>query len=476
MNILMVASEAAPFAKTGGLADVLGALPAALTERGQRVAVVIPAYRENYYPSPTREAYRNLWIPIGPGYMVDIRETTDRGVAYYFVDCPALYDRDGIYGAGTADFPDNHVRFAVLSMAAIGVGRHLFSADVLHLHDWQAALLPIYLREHFRGDPTFRRTKTLLTIHNLGYQGIFGPEVVPQIGLDPRWMNPEQLEFFGDVNFLKGGIAWSDAISTVSKGYAREIQTPEYGFGLDGFLAKHGPITGMVNGVDYSQWNPEHDPYIARTYSAADLSGKRECKQTILAEYGLPNDNLERPLIAMISRFASQKGFDIFAEAASRLLQEDLSLVVLGSGDPSYELMFRALAEAYPNQVGVRIGYDNALSHRMEAGADMFLMPSWYEPCGLNQIYSLKYGTVPVVRATGGLDDTIDEDTGFKFREYSGDALLEAARQALKVFQNKEQWARRCVRAWKGISRGTPRPANMWICIGGWWRAESFSR
>jgi starch synthase len=448
MKILMVASEATPFAKTGGLADVLGALPAALVERGEQVAVVIPAYRENRYPQPPREVYHDLFIPIGPGYLVNILEATrdqtvNRGVAYYFVDCPALYNRDGIYGAGPVDFPDNHLRFAVLSLAALGVARHLFAPDLLHLHDWQAALGSLYIREHFRGDPTFRRVKSLLTIHNLGYQGIFGPEVAPQIGLDPRWMNQEQLEFFGDVNFLKAGIAWSDAVSTVSKGYAREIQTPEYGFGLDGFLRKHGPITGIVNGVDYRQWNPEHDPNIAQSYSANDLSGKRACKRAILAEYGLPHDNPDRPLLAIVSRFASQKGFDILADAAPRLLQEDLSLVVLGSGDPVYESMFQALARAYPDQVGVQVGYDDRLSHRIEAGGDMFLMPSQYEPCGLNQIYSLKYGTVPVVRATGGLDDTIDEDTGFKFRDYSGDALLESVRLALKAFQNNDQWARR---------------------------------
>src|SRR5579859_2102823 len=259
MNILMVTSEATPFAKTGGLADVLGALPAALTERGEQVAVVIPAYRENHYPQATREVYRNLWIPIGPGYMVNIQQLVDNGVTYYFVECPALYDRPGIYGSASGDFPDNHLRFAVLSMAALSVARPLFAADLLHVHDWQAALTPVYMREHFRGDPTFRRTKSLLTIHNLGYQGIFAPQVVPQIALDPRWMNPEQLEFFGDVNFLKAGIAWSDAVSTVSKGYAQEIQTPEYGFGLDGFLRNHGPIAGIINGVDYRQWNPEHD-------------------------------------------------------------------------------------------------------------------------------------------------------------------------------------------------------------------------
>ena len=448
MNILMVASEATPFAKTGGLADVLGALPLALAERGEHVAVVLPAYRENRYPRPTREAYRNLWIPIGPGYRVDIQQITlqqtgDRSVTYYFVQCPALYDRDGIYGTAAGDFPDNHLRFAVLSMAAIGVARHLFRPDVLHLHDWQASLAPVYLREHFQGDPTFMGVKTLLTIHNLGYQGLFPPEALPEIALDPRLMNPDQLEFFGRVNFLKAGIAFSDAVSTVSKGYASEIQTPEYGFGLDGFLRRHGPITGIVNGVDYNEWNPEHDPHLARDYSASDLSGKRACKQALLAEYGLPQDNLDRPLLAIISRFAAQKGFDILADAASRLMQEDLNLVVLGSGDLPYESMFRALAQTYPGKVGLHVGYDTGLSHRIEAGADMFLMPSRYEPCGLNQIYSLKYGTVPVVRATGGLDDTIDEGTGFKFRDYSGDALLDTVRMALKAYQDLDSWVRR---------------------------------
>jgi starch synthase len=445
MNILMIASEATPFAKTGGLADVLGALPAALVERGEQVAVVLPAYRESRYPNPTREVYRSMWIPIGPGYMVDIQQSSlqvgDRGVTYFFVQCPALYDRDGIYGTAAGDFPDNHLRFAVLAMAGVGVARYLFRPDILHLHDWQAALAPVYIREHFRGDPTFLGVKTLLTIHNLGYQGIFGPEVLPQIALPASLMTPDALEFFGRVNFLKGGIAWSDAVSTVSKGYAREIQTTEYGFGLDGFLRKHGGVTGIVNGVDYSEWSPEHDPNIAQSYSPGDLSGKRVCKRALLEECGLPQDDPDRPLVAMISRFAAQKGFDILLDAAPRLLAEDLSLVILGSGDLPYERMLRDLAASYPGKVGLRVGYDTGLSHRIEAGADIFLMPSRYEPCGLNQIYSLKYGTVPVVRATGGLDDTIDEGTGFKFRDYSGDALLGAVRRALTAFQNEDQWA-----------------------------------
>ncbi len=439
----MVASEATPFSKTGGLADVIGGLPAALAARGEQVAVVTPAYRQNQYPSPPREAYRNLWIPLGPGYSVDVWELTERNVTFYFVHCPPLYDRDGIYGTSSGDFPDNHVRYGVLSMAALGVARHLFPANIIHTHDWQTGLVPVYIREHFFGDPTFFGVKVLFTIHNLGYQGLFPPSAISQIGLDPRLLNPEQLEFFGKLSLIKGGIAWSHGVSTVSKGYAREIQTPEYGFGLDGFLHKHGPIAGIVNGVDYEEWNPENDPYIARNYSVNDLSGKRECKRAILEEYGLPAENLDRPLIGIVSRFASQKGFDLVAEIASKLLDEGVSLVVIGSGDLVYESMFRRLAQVRPDQVGVHIGYDNPLAHRVEAGADIFLMPSRYEPCGLNQIYSLKYGTVPVVRATGGLDDTIGEDTGFKFQEYTGKALLQAVQavhSAVTAYGDQDEW------------------------------------
>ncbi|HEV2691148.1 MAG TPA: glycogen synthase GlgA [Bryobacteraceae bacterium] len=440
MNILMVASEATPFAKTGGLADVLGGLPAALAAHGEHVAVVMPAYRANVYPDAPREAYRNLGIPLGPGLSVDINQTIDRGVTFYFIHCPPLFDRAGIYGEGW-DYADNYLRFAVLSMAALGVSRYLFRPDIIHTHDWQAGLVPVYIREHFDLDPTFSGVKVLFTIHNAGYQGIFGPEILPLIALDPRLFNPEQLEFFGKVNYLKGGIAWSHAVSTVSKAYAREIQTPEYGFGLDGFLRKHAPIHGIVNGVDYSEWSPEHDPYIASNYSIDDLSGKAACKRALLAEFGLPGQANSQPLIGIVSRFARQKGFDLIADIAATLLEEDLSLVVLGSGEAEFESLFSDLATVRPDKVGVRTGYDNALAHRIEAGADMFLMPSRYEPCGLNQIYSLRYGTVPVVRATGGLDDTIDEETGFKFRDYTGSALLGAIRSALEAYQDLDRWA-----------------------------------
>jgi starch synthase len=433
MNVLMVASEAAPFSKTGGLGDVIGALPAALAGAGENVGVVTPAYRRNSYPSAPREVFRNLWIPLGPGFNVDIYASIERGVTVYFVHCPPLFDRDEIYGS-----PDDFLRFAVLSMAALGVVRHLFPAQIIHVHDWQAALVPVYLREHFLSDPTFTGIKTLYTIHNLGYQGVFGREILPMVGLNPGLYNPEQLEAWGNVNYMKGGIGWSHAVSTVSKGYAREIQTLEYGFGLDGYLRKHAPIHGIVNGVDYEEWNPEHDPHIERNYSAADLAGKRECKRALLAEFGLADS--ERPVIGIVSRFAKQKGFDLIAEVASQLLEADISLTILGSGEWEYESMFRHLAAVRPDKVGLRVGYDEALAHRIEAGADMFVMPSRYEPCGLSQIYSLRYGTVPIVRATGGLDDTVDEGTGFKFQEYSGGALLGGLGAALAVYRNRTEW------------------------------------
>lgn len=448
-KILMVASEATPFCKTGGLADVMGSLPVALQQRGESVAVVIPGYRVNHYPGPLREAYRNFWIPLGHGFTVDIYERVERDVTFYFVMCPPLFDRDGIYSDGGWGYGDNYLRYAVLSMAATGVARHLFRPDVIHCHDWQSALVPLYVRYNFRNDPTFFGFKFLFTIHNLGYQGEFGPEILRQIGVDPKLHNPGQLEFYGRVNYMKAGIYFSDAISTVSKAYAREIQTPEYGFGLNGYLRAQDRLHGILNGVDYTEWDPQTDRYIAKNYSVNDLSGKRECKRALLADFGMPAEAMDRPLIGIVSRFAEQKGFDLFAGIASWLLDQDVSLVVLGSGDWNFEQMFNHLHAAQPDKCGVWIGYDNALSHRIEAGADMFLMPSRYEPSGLNQMYSLRYGTVPVVRATGGLDDTIDEGTGFKFWEYSGAALMDAIQAALTAYRNQDVWTAMMLRGMK---------------------------
>jgi len=439
VKILMVASEATPFAKTGGLADVLGSLPPALVRLGDEVGVVMPKYRV----AETHGAER-IWLAmplwVGPHrYSVDILRLVHRGVHYFFVDCPPLYDRAEIYG----DYPDDHIRFALLSQAALGIARHIFRPAVLNAHDWQAGLLAPYLKTTFAGDPTFFGLRTLLTIHNLGYQGNYPAAAFDDLGLDPGLYHPGGLEFWDRVSFLKAGIVWSDAVNTVSPTYAREIQTPEYGFGMDELLLTHsGKLSGILNGVDYDEWNPETGPYQVAHYSARDLSGKLASKKALLAEMRLPA-NPTRPLIGIVSRFADQKGFDLVEGIAPWLADQDVAMVALGSGQKKYEDMFRQLAALRPDKFAVRIGYDDALSHRIVAGADMFLMPSQYEPCGLSQMYSLRYGTVPIVRATGGLADTVDESTGFKFVDYTPEALQAAIQQALDAFEKPGAWIAR---------------------------------
>jgi starch synthase len=437
----MVSAEASPWAKSGGLADVLGALPAALTAAGHTVAVVIPRYM-NARDAPARRVVDQLPIPLGPEvYYIDIWQLESPGTTFYFVDHPGLFGRAGLYGDERGDFPDNHIRFAVLSKAAIEIARRLFAADILHCHDWQASLVPVYLKDARIVDPAFLDVRTLLTIHNLGYQGMFSRRDLRDIGLPDALYQQGALEFLGGISFLKGGIVFADALNTVSPKYAREIQTPEYGFGMDGLLrARRGVLSGILNGVDYTQWNPETDPFIAAQYSAGDLSGKRTCKRELLRETGLPEAANGRPLLGIVSRFTGQKGFDLIAAAAPQLFEEDVYLVALGNGEPAWEELFRNLAADFPDRISVTFGYNESLAHRIEAGADIFLMPSRYEPCGLNQMYSLRYGTVPVVRATGGLDDTIEEDTGFKFAEYSGSALLDAVRSAAQAFADQDAW------------------------------------
>jgi starch synthase len=436
----MVSSEAAPLAKTGGLADVVGSLPSALQAYGDDVAVLIPRYGSIDLKG-LRRVFDRLPIHLGATrYDASVYQAPAE-FPFYLLDCPPLYDREGLYGESGVDYPDNHIRFAVFCRGAIAVARTLFKTEVFHCHDWQAGLVPAYLRTTFAADPTFLGVKTLFTIHNLGYQGLFPKTVLPELALDPALFRPDGLEFFGSVSYIKGGIALADALNTVSPTYAREIQTPEYGFGLDGALrARTDALTGILNGIDYRTWNPETDPLIPARYSAEDLSGKRACKEGLLAEFGLPRDAMERPLIGTVSRLTRQKGADLLTEVAAQLVAEDAYLVALGNGDPEYEEFFQSMAAEFPGRVAVRIGFDNGLAHRIEAGADMFVMPSHYEPCGLNQIYSLRYGTVPVVRATGGLDDTIDTGTGFKFQEYTGAAFLEALREAMRAYANGPAW------------------------------------
>jgi starch synthase len=440
LKILMVASEAAPFAKTGGLADVVGSLPAALAALGHQVAVVLPRYAAIDIKS-ARRVYENLDVWFGPDRYRSTLYAVGDTVPFYFVDCPPLYDRKGFYGDAAGDYPDNHIRFAVLARAALTICRDLFRPDILHCHDWQAGLVPAYLHSTFANDPTFMAIRTLFTIHNIGYQGLFPEEALPEIGLDATVFHPGGLEYWGKVSLLKAGLVYSDRLNTVSPTYAREIQTPEYGLGMDGILRdRSAQLTGIVNGVDYAQWSPEHDPHIAANYSRDDLAGKEVCKADLIAEFGLPPEAREQPLAGIVSRFTSQKGADLISAIADRLAREDMRVVALGTGDAEYEALFARMAADFPGRFAVRIGFDNALAHKIEAGADMFLMPSRYEPCGLNQIYSLRYGTVPIVRATGGLDDTINEDTGFKFSDYSGEALLLAIQKASVLWRDRAAW------------------------------------
>jgi len=436
----MISSEAAPLAKTGGLADVVGALPSALLPFGHSVAAIIPRYASIDLRT-ARRVWDNLPVHFGANsYSVSIYQAV-ADYPLFLVDCPPLFDRKGLYGESGLDYPDNHIRFAVLCRAALGIARVLFRTDIFHCHDWQTGLVPAYLRTSLATDPTFLGCKTLFTIHNLGYQGLFPRSALADVGLDPSVYRPDGMEFFGQVSYIKAGIQFADALSTVSPTYAREIQTPEYGFGLDGCLRdRAGVLTGILNGVDYADWNPHSDRLIPAHYTSEDLSGKQECKRQLLAEFGLPPQAMDRPLIGIVSRLTRQKGADLLAEIASQLLAEDVYLVALGTGEPEYEAYFSQMQQDYPARIAARIGFDNALAHRIEAGSDIFLMPSHYEPCGLNQIYSLHYGTVPVVRATGGLDDTIDEETGFKFSEYSGRALLEAVRAAVSAFADPIHW------------------------------------
>jgi starch synthase len=430
MRVLMVASEAIPFAKTGGLADVLGALPAALVRLGHEVDVVIPRYRG-----------------------IAFHETESGGARVIFLDNPHYFDREFLYGVGNRDYDDNPARFGFLSRGALEwAARTGLRYDVVHAHDWQAGLVAVLLGTTFRGHPTLGGTPAVFTIHNLAYQGIFGPEWLPALGLDRELMHVNALEFWGRVSFLKGGILFSQLITTVSPRYAQEIQTPEFGFGFDGILrSRASDLVGILNGIDYDQWDPERDVHLPMPFSASYLEGKAGCKRAVLESYGIPVSDaaMARPLVGMISRMVDQKGFDLLAAIADRLPELDANFVVLGTGERRYEDMWRTLAARHPERVGARIGFDEGLAHRIEGGADLFLMPSRFEPCGLNQMYSLRYGTVPLVRATGGLADTVrnydprtGEGNGFTFAEYSPAALLGTLRSALDIYKDRETWRR----------------------------------
>lgn len=448
MRIAFAASECVPFSKTGGLADVVGALPRALAELGHNVSVFVPKYRQTQLDSP-KTLIRSITVPFDDQYRFCsvLDGGIHSGVQFYFIDYPPFFERETLYGTSLGDYHDNAERFALFSRAVIEASKVLGLPDVFHCHDWQSALIPVLLRTLYEEDPAYRMVPTVFTIHNIGYQGLFSPDTLPLLMLPWDLFTITKLEFYGKLNFLKGALVYSDYITTVSRKYALEIQTAEYGFGLEGVLrARAGVVAGILNGVDYDEWSPEKDKFIAARYSANNHAGKAECKRDLLKSFGLPPDST-LPVVGIVSRFAAQKGFDLIAQVADRIVREDLIVVALGSGDKEYEDLFRRLNKQYPQKFALKIAYDNALAHKIEAGADMFLMPSRYEPCGLNQIYSLRYGTVPVVRATGGLDDTIEpfdpvteRGTGFKFHEYSGEALLETLKRALAIYQDRNAW------------------------------------
>ncbi len=449
MHIAFAASECVPFSKTGGLADVVGALPRALAQLGHQVSVYSPRYRQTKLSGP-ETVVRSITVPFDDRYRFAsiVSGGHHQGVRYFFVDYPAYFDRDALYGTPAGDYPDNAERFALFCRAVLEGSKVLGVPHVFHCHDWQSALVPVMLRTLYAEDPAFREVGCAFTIHNMGYQGLFPSEILPLLMLPWDLFTMSKMEFFGQVNFLKGALVYSDFITTVSKKYSQEIQTSEYGFGLEGVLrARAATVTGILNGVDYEEWSPECDKFIAARYSRQDLSGKAKCKQDLLAAFGVTETNSNLPVIGIVSRFAAQKGFDLISQIMDRLAREELIIVALGSGDREYEEMFQRLNRQFPQKIAVKVAYNNELAHKIEAGSDMFLMPSRYEPCGLNQIYSLKYGTVPIVRATGGLDDTIEpwdarsgKGTGFKFTEYTGEALLLTIREALRAYRDQTSW------------------------------------
>jgi starch synthase len=452
MEILFVSSEVAPWSKTGGLGDVAGALPRALAARGHAVSVVSPRYGS----IDARQAgfVRKEGVVRVRGEATAAWVKKGKPTVWLLEHERLFGSRRGLYGEGGHDYGDNAERFAFLCRAALALpGATGMRPRIVHGNDWQTGLVPFLLRHEHAQDPNLAGARTVFTIHNLAYQGVFPKGVVPHLGLPWDVFRYEAMEFHDQLNFMKAGLVFADALTTVSPTYAREIRTPEGGHSLDSLLRHRArDLHGILNGIDVEAWSPATDPNLPARYSARALSGKGRCKAALQRELGLPV-RAEVPLAAVVSRLAEQKGIDLLVAAIPELLARDAQLVVLGSGERILEEALARAASGRPDRMAVRLGFDEALAHRIEAGADLFLMPSRFEPCGLNQLYSLRYGTVPVVRAVGGLEDTVEDydgwahGTGFKFRDYHPAALLLAVRRALDVHRDR--------RAWRGlVSRG----------------------
>jgi starch synthase len=442
-RVLFVTPEIHPLIKTGGLADVSGALPAALGELGVETRVLVPGYPKVLAGAKNkrlRHTFRDL--PEADEVRLLSASLPSSGVPLLIIDCPMLYQRDGgpYQNPVGADWPDNAQRFALLSRIGAILGSDAsplaFRPDIVHCNDWQSALIPAFL--HFMPG---KKAATVMTIHNLAFQGIFPPHVVAEVDLPPSSFSIEGVEYYGNFSFLKAGLYYADHITTVSPTYAREIQQEALGFGLQGLLShRSDKLTGIVNGIDTSDWNPATDPHLVQGYGVKQMAGKTANKLALQEKMGLKCDP-DIPLLGMISRITQQKGGDLLLEIAPQLLQENVQIVLLGTGETLLENGFRNLAHAHPEKVGVRIGFDEGLSHLVEAGADLFLMPSRFEPCGLNQMYSQRYGTPPIVHATGGLTDTVEDGvTGFIFSPMTAEIFLASIRRALAAYRNKQAW------------------------------------
>jgi starch synthase len=454
LRILMIASEAYPFSKTGGLADVAIALPRALARLGHDLTLITPRYRGVAGGDRVASIAVDL---AGHTFHADLLAAPlYSGVRTLLVDCPELYDRPGIYGEGVAEYGDSPVRYGFLSAVAL---RFALSEptppQIVHSHDWQTGLALAYLRANgsrLALPQVPNPLGTVFTIHNLAYQGLFDKEWVPRVQLGWEGFTLQGFEFWDRLSFLKAGVNFADCITTVSPTYAGEIQRPEYGEGFDGIMrARRHALVGILNGIDVDEWNPTRDRFLPAPFDAENLAGKAAAKRALLERFGLPVDDgaLARPVIGMVSRMAGQKGLDLIAAAAQELITLDASFVVVGSGEPRYQEMWNHLARARSDRIGVFIGYDEQRAHLVEGGADIFLMPSRFEPCGLNQMYSMRYGTVPVVRAVGGLVDTVKpydprngRGTGFLFAPYEPGAMMHALAHALGAFRNRKMWTR----------------------------------
>ena len=444
-SVFFASPEITPYAKTGGLGDVLGALPGALAALKVDVSLVMPAYRDVLHGGyPLDDTGWTFTVPVSDRQAEGrvLTAKTRDGLPIYFVRNDGYFDRAGLYGTPEGDFPDNAERFVFFSRAILEVLRR-HPPRILQANDWECALAVAFLKAEPALYPELARTKTVMTIHNLGYQGSFWALDWHLLNLDRRFFGPDCLEAFGNINFLKGGIACADAITTVSPTYAGEIKTSEQGFGLEGLFQKRADrLSGILNGVDYRTWDPQTDSHLRRRFSAKDLRGKRACKADLQGSFGLESSP-DTPVLGMVTRLTSQKGVDLVEAAFDRLAAGDCQFVLLGSGDRKSQDFFQAAANRYPGRVGVTIGFDEALAHRIIAGADVLLMPSRYEPGGLTHLYGMKYGTVPLVRATGGLKDTVTEfepstgrGNGFLFQEYLPDRLLDAVERALAAYRS----------------------------------------